>query len=119
MQHRGKEGLYPTIGRLKGFTMHNLWTLGTIHLPITLNSSDEHKRRMALIDFFARRNSEKHNFILGRMTLFRFGAIPSTVHGILNFCIMDGLGIVLDTPPKTLQCHLIMMSLDITRDTKR
>lgn len=82
---RWKENLKPTTGRLIGFTGHNLWTLGTIHLPFTLTSHEKRRKKIALIDFVVLRHPTEHNIILGRTTLLKFRAVPSIMHGIVKF----------------------------------
>lgn len=65
------------------------------------------------------RHPAKHNIILGRTTLLKHGAIPSTMHGIVKFNTTEGSGTVLATPPKELQCFEIMQPIEIAQETKK
>lgn len=100
---RWKDNLQPTMGRLVGFTGHSLWPLGTIHLPLTITSHDKQQKKTALIDFVAIRHAAEHNIILGRTTLLKLGAVPSTMHGVMKFNTPMGASMILATPPKELQ----------------
>lgn len=116
---RWKEFLGPTTRRLAGFTGHSLWPLGTIHLPLTLTSDNQQRKKTVLVDFVVIRHSAKHNIILGRTALLKIGVVPSTMHGIVKFSTIKGPNTTLATPPKQLQCFTIMQPTEITRETKK
>lgn len=90
------------MGRLAGFTGHNMLPLGTIHLPFTLTSHDKVKMKTSLIDFVVIRHPAKHNIILGQMTLLKFRAILSTMLGIVKFSTTEGPRMVLSMLLKEL-----------------
>ncbi|XP_023732695.1 uncharacterized protein LOC111880502 [Lactuca sativa] len=116
---RCKEYLQPTTGRLVGFTGHSLWPLGTIHLPLTITSHDKQQKKTALIDFVVIRHAAEQDIILGRTTLLKLGAVPSTMHGVMKFDTPTGAATVLATPPRELQCFAIMKPSEITKEAKK
>lgn len=105
---RWKEGLKPVTWQLVGFMGHNLWPLGTIHLPFTLTSHNKMRWKRVLIDFIVIWHPTQHNIILGRTTLFRFGAISSTIQLVVKFGTTEGTRTILATPPKELRGYKIM-----------
>lgn len=109
-----KEGLRLATSQLTGFTRNSLWPLGTIHLPFMIVSQDKARQRTTLIYFVVIRHPSEHNIILGRTTLFRFGAVPSTIHGIVKFSTSQGPGTNLATPPMELRCYEVMQPKDIS-----
>lgn len=113
------EGLRPSVGQLTGFIGHSLWLLGTILLLFTLTSQDKIKQWTTLVDFVVIRHPSKHNVILGRTTLLKFGAILSTVHEIVKFSTSRGPGKILATPTRELKCYEIMQPKDISAEAKR
>nr|KAJ0216025.1 hypothetical protein LSAT_V11C300153800 [Lactuca sativa] len=114
-----KDNLKPTTGRLVGFTGHNLWPLGTIHLPLTLTSHDKQRKKTAVVDFVVIWHSTKHNIILRRTTLLKLGAVLSTMHIIVKFSTTKGPTTILATPPRELQYFTVMQPTKITRETKK
>lgn len=116
---RWKDNLKPTAGRLIGFTGHNLWPLGTIHLPLTLTSHEKQRKKTVLIDFMVIRHSVDHNIILGRTALLKLGAFPSTMHGVVKFSTADDSAMILATLPKELQYFTVMQPAEIARETKK
>ncbi|KAI3739892.1 hypothetical protein L2E82_30304 [Cichorium intybus] len=114
-----KEELKPARGRLVGFTGHSIWPIGTISLPFTLKSFDGKLHKTSLIDFVVVRAPSEHNMILGRPGLLKFGAVPSTVHGLLKFRTPNGVACVLATSPQTLSCCQVMQPKDIIRPAKK
>lgn len=110
---RWKENLKPTTGWLTCFTRHRLWPLGTSHFPFTLTSHNKTKKKTTLIDFVVIRHPEEHNIILGRMTLLKFGEVPSTVHGVIKFSITKRPWTVLETPSRELRCYEIIQPKEI------
>lgn len=99
---RWKEGLKNVMGQLTRFMGHNLWPLVTIDLPFTPVSHYKARRKTMLIDFVVIWYQTEHNIILEWTTLFRFGAIQSTIHGIVKFNTTEGPGTILETLPREL-----------------
>lgn len=79
-----------------------------IHLPFTLVSHDKKKKNTSLIDIVVIKHPIKHNIILERKTLLKFGAISSTTHRVVKFKTIEGSGTILTAPPKELRCYKIM-----------
>lgn len=119
LPNRRKGNLKHATGQLTGFTGHNLWSLGTIYLPFTLTSYDKTKRKITLIEFVVIRHPTEHNNILGRTSLIKFGAIPSTMHAVVIFNTTEGPGTTLTTPSIELRCYKIMQLKEITQETKK
>lgn len=97
---RWKEGLKPATGQLTGFKEHNVWPLGTIHLPFTLFRHDKSISKMAVIDFVVIWHPAEHNTVFGRTARFKCEAIPSTIHRVLNFSTTNSIGTIIATSPK-------------------
>lgn len=85
----------------------------------TLTRHDKVRRKMALIDFVIIWHQTEHNIILGRTTLFRFGTIWSTIHGIVKFDTTEGPRTILATPPQELRCCEIMQPKEITKEARK
>lgn len=51
--------------------------------------------------------------------MFRFGAIPSTIHGVVKFGTTEGLRTILATPLNELRCYMITQPKDVTKETKK
>src|ERR671933_913630 len=75
--------LEPAYGPVKGFSGEICWPLGRVTLPIVLE--DGAKRRSCVLAFLVIRAPSMYNVLLGRYGLREFGAVPSTVHGMLKF----------------------------------
>lgn len=65
------------------------------------------------------RHPVEHYIIVGRTTLLKFGAVSSTMHGIIKFRTTEGPGTVLATPPRELQCYEIMQLEEIMQESKK
>lgn len=65
------------------------------------------------------RHPAEHNIILGRLALLKFGAVPSTMHGIVKFSTPAGPRTVLATPPRELRCYEIMQPMKIVWENKK
>lgn len=101
-----KEEWKPPIGGpLVGFTGHNLWLLGTIHLPLILVYYDGKESRTQTIEFSVICNPTEQNILLGRLTLFELQPVPSTIHSTLKFGTQsESVTIVADNPHRWT-CH--------------
>lgn len=60
----------------------------------------------------------KHNIILGRTNQLHFRAIMSTVHGVVNFNMIEGPAIVMMENHERHQCYQILAATYISRGTK-
>ncbi|XP_071727735.1 uncharacterized protein [Rutidosis leptorrhynchoides] len=71
--------LKPTAVSLAGFSGESTWLIGQLELQVELvDDRDELLKRF--------------NMILGRTALRMFGAIPSTLHGMVKFSTCKGIG---------------------------
>ncbi|XP_071694887.1 uncharacterized protein [Rutidosis leptorrhynchoides] len=83
----------PTAISLAGFSGESTWPIGQLELQIELvDDRDESLRHQALLNLYIVRNQSRFNMILGRTDLRMFGAIPSTLHGLVKFSANKGIG---------------------------
>ncbi|XP_071699722.1 uncharacterized protein [Rutidosis leptorrhynchoides] len=78
-----QDKLKPPLHPIAGFTGEMTWPLGRVSIDVTLEENT--KRRMVALSFVVFRSQSKYNIIMGREALCEFGAIVSTVHGIMKF----------------------------------
>ncbi|XP_071739490.1 uncharacterized protein [Rutidosis leptorrhynchoides] len=77
--------LKPTAVSVAGFSGESTWPIGQLELQVELvDNRDESLKRQALLNLYVIRNQSRFNIILGRTALRMFGAIPSTLHGMVN-----------------------------------
>ena len=114
-----KQGLKPPTGPIVGFTGHDLWPLGTLHLPLTLVSHNDRQRKTRVIEFAVVRLPDENNILLGRTALLQFQAVASTVHGILKFSTPTGPGTVIGTSRRQQRCLQIMAPADLIHQEKK
>ncbi|XP_071696786.1 uncharacterized protein [Rutidosis leptorrhynchoides] len=79
VQDKLKLPLHP----VAGFTGETTWPLGRVSINVTLEENE--KRRTVALNFVVVRSQSRFNIIMGRETLCEFGAIVSTVHGMMKF----------------------------------
>ncbi|XP_071727664.1 uncharacterized protein [Rutidosis leptorrhynchoides] len=78
---------------LSGFSGESAWPIGIIELELELVDDDNKELvRSTIVEFYVVRSYSKYNALLGRTTLQKLAAIPSTVHGLIKF--RTPLGIV-------------------------
>ncbi|XP_071737561.1 uncharacterized protein [Rutidosis leptorrhynchoides] len=83
----------PTAVSLAGFSGESTWPFGQLELQIELvDDRDESLRYQGLLNLYIIRNQSRFNMILGRTALCMFGAIPSTIHGMVKFFANKGIG---------------------------
>lgn len=80
-----REGLEPSPDRLTGFSGHSVTPLGAIFLPFTLEYKNSARRKMVILHFIIVWAASKHHITLGRKTMLKFGAVATTVHGLIKF----------------------------------
>ncbi|XP_071739526.1 uncharacterized protein [Rutidosis leptorrhynchoides] len=82
----------PTAVPLAGFSGESTWTIGQLELQVELvDDHDELLRRQALLNLYIMRNQSRFNMIFGRTAFSMFGAIPSTLHGMVKFSVNKGI----------------------------
>ncbi|XP_071694826.1 uncharacterized protein [Rutidosis leptorrhynchoides] len=78
--------LKTTAVSLASFSGESTWPIGQLELQIELvDDHDELLKRKALLNLYVMRNQSRFNMILGRTALRLFGAISSTLHGMVKF----------------------------------
>ncbi|XP_071727997.1 uncharacterized protein [Rutidosis leptorrhynchoides] len=96
----------PTAISLAGFLGESTWPIGQLELHIELvDDRDETLRRKALLNLYIMRNQSRFNMILGRTALHMFGAIPSTIHGMVKFSANKGIGTLTSAEVGPFLCH--------------
>ncbi|XP_071727651.1 uncharacterized protein [Rutidosis leptorrhynchoides] len=71
---------------LSGFSGESAWPIGIIELELELVDEDNKELvRSTTVEFAVVRSYSKYNALLGRTTLQKLAAIPSTVHGHIKF----------------------------------
>ncbi|XP_071695084.1 uncharacterized protein [Rutidosis leptorrhynchoides] len=100
----------PTAVSLAGFSGESTWPVGQLELQMELvDDCDESLRRQALLNLYIMRNQSRFNMILGRIALGMFGAIPSTIHGMVKFSANKGIGTLTSAEVEPF-CAMIMAS---------
>ncbi|XP_071704762.1 uncharacterized protein [Rutidosis leptorrhynchoides] len=85
--------LKPTAVSPVGFSGESTWPIRQLELQVELvDDRDESLKRQALLNLYVMRNQSRFNMILGRTALHMFGAIPSKLHGMVNFSTCKGIG---------------------------
>ncbi|XP_071718759.1 uncharacterized protein [Rutidosis leptorrhynchoides] len=99
--------LKPNAVSLAGFSEESTWRIGQLELQVELvDDRDESLKRQAFLNLYVMRNQSRFNMILGRTTLRMFGAIPSTLHGMVKFSTYKGIGTLTSTVIEPL-CAMI------------
>ncbi|XP_071709088.1 uncharacterized protein [Rutidosis leptorrhynchoides] len=71
---------------LSGFSGESAWPIKIIELELELVDDDNKKLvRSTIVEFSVVRSYSKYNALLGRTTLQKLVAIPSTVHSLIKF----------------------------------
>ncbi|XP_071726901.1 uncharacterized protein [Rutidosis leptorrhynchoides] len=103
----------PTAVSLAGFSGESTWPIGQLELQIELvDDCDESLRRQASLNLYIMRNQSRFNMILGRIALRMFGAIPSTIHGMVKFSANKGVGTLISVEEVSF-CAMIMASVSM------
>ncbi|XP_071727501.1 uncharacterized protein [Rutidosis leptorrhynchoides] len=71
---------------LSGFSGESAWPIGIIELELELVDDDNKELvRTTTVEFSVVKSYSKYNTLLGRTTLKKLAAIPSTVHDLIKF----------------------------------
>ncbi|XP_071698173.1 uncharacterized protein [Rutidosis leptorrhynchoides] len=93
----------PPTTALSGFSRESAWPIGILKLKLELrDSGDKSKKPTESIEFCVVRSYSRYNAILGRTSIQKFGAIPSTIHGMVRFLTDQGVSTLESTPLDTL-----------------
>ncbi|XP_071704808.1 uncharacterized protein [Rutidosis leptorrhynchoides] len=80
---------------LSGFSGESAWPIGIIELELELVDDDNKELvRSIIVEFAVIRSYSKYNRLLGRTTLQKLVAIPSTVHGLVKFLTPLGIATI-------------------------
>ncbi|XP_071699319.1 uncharacterized protein [Rutidosis leptorrhynchoides] len=102
----------PTAVSLAGFSGESTWPVVQLELQMKLvDDCDESLRHQALLNLYIMRNQSRFNMILGT-ALRMFGAIPSTIHGMVKFFANKGIGTLTSAEEEPF-CAMIMASENI------
>lgn len=82
----------PTENHLVSFASHNIWPEGIITLPLTLINYPNGRNNTQLIHFFIINTPSPYIIIFGRITMHKFKAIASIIHGSIKFQTKSGVG---------------------------
>ncbi|XP_071689172.1 uncharacterized protein [Rutidosis leptorrhynchoides] len=89
----------PPTTALSGFFEESAWPIGILDLKLELRDSrDKSKKRTESIEFCIVRSHSRYNAILERTSIQKFGAIPSTIHGMVRFLTEQGVATLESTP---------------------
>ncbi|XP_071739799.1 uncharacterized protein [Rutidosis leptorrhynchoides] len=98
-----KKGVRPSTMVLSGFSRESAWPIGTLYLKLELrDDNNKYKTRTEDVEFCVMCAHSRYNTILGRISLQRFGAIPSMVHGLVKFPTKQGIATLKSNPLETL-----------------
>ncbi|XP_071704224.1 uncharacterized protein [Rutidosis leptorrhynchoides] len=111
--------LKPTLHPVAGFTGETTWPIGWVDIDVT--SDENEKRRTVALNFVVVRSQSKYNIIMGREAICEFGAIVSTVHGMMKFPTPLGVATVfsdrirntLSNETKSALCELLENNADV------
>ncbi|XP_071694575.1 uncharacterized protein [Rutidosis leptorrhynchoides] len=78
-----------------GFFGESAWPLGCIELELELFDDDDSTLTQAVpVEFCMVCSYSCYNALLGRVTLQKFSAVPSTVHGMIKFSTRQGIATI-------------------------
>ncbi|XP_071734744.1 uncharacterized protein [Rutidosis leptorrhynchoides] len=99
-----KKGIRPSTMALSGFSGESAWPIGTLDLKLELrDDNDKYKTRNKDVEYGVTLAHSRYDAILGRISLQRFGVIPSTVHGLVKFSTKQGIA-TLELNPLEAPC---------------
>ncbi|XP_071708935.1 uncharacterized protein [Rutidosis leptorrhynchoides] len=104
---------------LLGFSGESAWPLGCIELELELvDDNDSTCTRAVPVEFCVVRSYSCYNALLGRVTLQKFGAIPSTVHDMINFSTKQGIATIQKESRRAL-CAAITLPKPLLADEEQ
>ncbi|XP_071714234.1 uncharacterized protein [Rutidosis leptorrhynchoides] len=99
---RVKETMKDTLIPLTSFANYPSWSEGSILLEVVLGKSPF--KRAAHIEFFMVKANSQYNVILGRSAMMTFGAVTSTVHGMMKFLTPARIATLYAELKRTIEC---------------
>ncbi|GJV82340.1 hypothetical protein Tco_1522238 [Tanacetum coccineum] len=97
--------MVPATTHLIGFSGETIWPLGQIALLDKIG--DEVHSTSAWMNFMVIRSPYQHNAIIGRPSIRKIHAVPSTVHGMLKFPVEDGTVMLQSSRVIPMECAMI------------
>ncbi|XP_071727357.1 uncharacterized protein [Rutidosis leptorrhynchoides] len=90
-----RANLQPTTTSLTGFAGESSLPMGVLPLDVELvDENDDNLVRRARLDLYVVRTSSRYNMLLGRVSLGKFGIVPSTIHGMIKFATCKGVATI-------------------------
>ncbi|XP_071699034.1 uncharacterized protein [Rutidosis leptorrhynchoides] len=99
---RVKEKLKDTFVPLASFANDLSWSEGSIVLEVVLGKMPF--KRTAHIEFLVVKANTQYNVILGLSAMMAFGAVTSTVHGMINFPTPAGIATLYAERKRPIEC---------------
>ncbi|XP_071688205.1 uncharacterized protein [Rutidosis leptorrhynchoides] len=99
---RVKEKLKDTFVPLTSFANDPSWSEGSIVLEVVLGKTSF--KRTAHIEFLVVKAISQYNAILERSVMMTFGAVTSTVHGMMKFPTPAGIAMLYAERRKPIEC---------------
>ncbi|XP_071719553.1 uncharacterized protein [Rutidosis leptorrhynchoides] len=100
-----KEKLKDTFVPLASFANDPSWSEGSIVLEVVLGKTPF--KRTAHIEFLVVKENSKYNVILGHSAMMTFGAVTSTVHGMMKFPTPAGIATLYAELRRPIECMKI------------
>ncbi|XP_071694667.1 uncharacterized protein [Rutidosis leptorrhynchoides] len=99
---RVKEKLKDTFVPLASFANNPSWSEGSIVLEVVLGKTPF--KRTAHIEFLVEKANSQYNVILGRSAMMTFGAVTSTVQGMMKFPTPAGIATLYAERRRPIEC---------------
>ncbi|XP_071699266.1 uncharacterized protein [Rutidosis leptorrhynchoides] len=94
---------------LASFTSESSWSEGSILLEVVLGKPP--LKRIANIEFLVVKANSQYNIILRRTALMTFGAVTSTVHGMMKFLTLGGIATLYAERKKSIECSQVTKAI--------
>ncbi|XP_071727181.1 uncharacterized protein [Rutidosis leptorrhynchoides] len=105
LPERVKEKLKDTFVPLASFANDSSWSEGSIVSEVVLGKTPI--KRTAHIKFLVVNANSQYNVILGRSVMMTFGAVTSTVHGMMKFPTLAGIATLYAKRRRAIECMQI------------
>ncbi|XP_071700676.1 uncharacterized protein [Rutidosis leptorrhynchoides] len=87
--------LQPNAASITGFAGESSLPMRILPLEVELfDENDDSLVRQARLDFYVMRTFSRHNTLLGRTALGKFGIVPSIIHGMIKFTTHKGVATI-------------------------
>jgi len=99
----------PASSPLVGFSGESSWPLGEVSMEVMMGEYPFH--RIEVVDFTIVRAPSAYNVLLGRPSMQKFGAIPSTIHGMVKFPTPAGIATIRSRMTWPKECKKVESAL--------